>query len=87
KTTALEARIRSLEDALAIVQASISDDPHPLLNCLDKCDEEVEEPALKPFAEQSDASALLESLGSLHIDGKGAARFFGPSGGSEVRST
>ncbi|KNZ81115.1 hypothetical protein J132_03107 [Termitomyces sp. J132] len=83
KTVALEARIRSLEDAIAIVQANTSEDPHPLLNYLDQGDEgEVEEPAPKPVTEQSDPSA--PSLGSLHVDGKGAARFFGPSGGSEV---
>ncbi|KAG6816393.1 hypothetical protein H0H87_006305 [Tephrocybe sp. NHM501043] len=74
--------MRSLEDALAIIT---TDKPHPLLSVSDDCDDdwEPEEPALKPVAEEPVASALSESLGSLHIDGKGAARFFGPSGGSE----
>ncbi|KAG6808486.1 hypothetical protein H0H92_003983 [Tricholoma furcatifolium] len=81
KTATLEARLRSLEDALAIAQAGISDKPHPLLNLPHPCDDDDEEPTLKPAAEESGAKS--ESLGSLHIDGKGAARFFGPSGGSE----
>ncbi|KAG6864818.1 hypothetical protein C0991_006939 [Blastosporella zonata] len=84
KTIALEARMHSLEDALAIIHASASDGPHPLLNIPTEHDEdEQEEPALKPVAEEHVASALSESLGSLHIDRKGTARFFGPSGGSE----
>ncbi|KAG6906781.1 hypothetical protein DXG01_012146 [Tephrocybe rancida] len=84
KTISLEARMRSLEDALAIIQASTSDRVHPLLNFPEEYDEdEDEEPALKPVDEESGALALSDSLGALHIDGKGASRFFGPSGGSE----
>ncbi|GLB35003.1 putative fungal specific transcription factor [Lyophyllum shimeji] len=82
KMMALEARMHSLEDALVIIQANHSDRPHPLLAALDE-EEEEEESTLKPVVEESAASALSDSLGALHIDGQGAARFFGPSGGSE----
>ncbi|KAF5384413.1 hypothetical protein D9615_003300 [Tricholomella constricta] len=81
KRISLEARMHSLEDALAIIQANRSDQPHPLLTAFHDEDEE-EEPTLKAV-EESAASALSDSLGSLHIDRQGAARFFGPSGGSE----
>ncbi|KAF8077997.1 hypothetical protein FPV67DRAFT_1557423 [Lyophyllum atratum] len=84
KMMTLEARVHSLEDALAIIQASSSDRPHPLLVTLDDDEEEEEEPTLKPVVEEPPASLLSESLGSLHIDGQGATRFFGPSGGSET---
>ncbi|KAG6835785.1 hypothetical protein H0H93_014720 [Arthromyces matolae] len=84
QTVSLEARMRSLEDALSIVQGSISSETHPLLDYPDNYPDEEEEPQLKPIIEKStDDTSISESLGSLHIDGKGAARFFGPSGGSE----
>lgn len=72
--------MHSLEDALAIVQATGSDEPHPLL--MDDEDGEEEGNVLKPVTEHT--SSLENALGTLHLDGRGGARFFGPSGGSEV---
>jgi len=76
----MEARIHSLEDAIAIVRDS--NDTHPVLRSL-AVEEEEEEPILKPVAEEAETAALVDALGTLHVDPHGAARFFGPSGGSE----
>ncbi|KAG5639732.1 hypothetical protein H0H81_000012 [Sphagnurus paluster] len=88
KMTTLEARMHALEDALAIAQAASSDQLHPLLTSFhddDNDSDEAEEStskAQKP-SEEGASAALSESLGALHIDERGAARFFGPSGGAE----
>ncbi|KAJ7178011.1 hypothetical protein C8R46DRAFT_888893 [Mycena filopes] len=88
KLTRMEARMHSLEDALAILQDS--DGPHPLLLAHegDEDDDPPEEEStlnLKAVSEEPSHtdSSLVEALGSLHIDGEGASRFFGPSGGAE----
>lgn len=73
----MEARMHSLEDALGIINGS-----HPLLDVAD--DDEDDEPTFKPIVQES-TSALTDALGTLCIDGEGSFRFFGPSGGSEVR--
>lgn len=84
----MEARMHSLEDAIAIIHGNGSNSPHPLLTTttLEDYDDE-DEPVLKAVVEEKETSALSNSFGSLHIDDHGAARFFGPSGGSEVRRT
>lgn len=87
----MEARMHALEDALAIVNAADSNRPHPLLDgsfVLEDEDEDPDDPILKPIQETQDkpSSALTDGLGTLYIDDEdGATRFFGPSGGSEVR--
>ncbi|KAF9467158.1 hypothetical protein BDZ94DRAFT_1305645 [Collybia nuda] len=84
KMTKMEARMHSLEDALAIVQANSSSRPHPLLSAPDDDeDDEDEEPILKPVVEDCESTALSEALGTLHMGDHGTSRFFGPSGGSE----
>lgn len=88
KMTTLEARMHALEDALAIAQAASSDQLHPLLTSFhddDNDNDEAEESASKAQkpSEEGEPAALSESLGALHIDERGAARFFGPSGGAE----
>ena len=84
KILKLEARMHSLEDAIAIIHDSSV--THPLLTSLGvgEDEEDGEEPILQPVDEESGPSTLLDALGTLHIDGHGGARFFGPSGGSEV---
>lgn len=94
KLTRMEARMHSLEDALAILHATDSDKPHPLLisrGVDDDDDRSEEEPTLKlkavseePSSTYTQESSSVDALGSLHIDGEGASRFFGPSGGAEV---
>lgn len=72
-----------MEDAIAIVHDS--NDKHPVLRSFGaEEEEEEEEPILKPVVEEAEASVLIDALGTLHIDPQGSARFFGPSGGSEV---
>lgn len=89
KITRLETRMRSLEDALAIMHTSESDRPHPLLVPTNSQDEEVES-ILKPVPEEQtetfkSQNGLKHSLGTLFLDPQGGSRFFGASGGSEVR--
>lgn len=86
--TRLEARMRSLEDALAIMHTSESDQPHHLLVPTNNEDEEVES-ILKPVPEEQtetfqSQNGLKHSLGTLILDPQGGSRFFGASGGSEV---
>ncbi|KDR74952.1 hypothetical protein GALMADRAFT_249900 [Galerina marginata CBS 339.88] len=83
KMTKMEARMRSLEDALAIIHTSESDRPHPLLSSKDEFDDEEEEPTLQAVSQDSPQSPLSPPLGTLWMDGQGGSRFFGPSGGSE----
>ncbi|KAJ7507209.1 hypothetical protein B0H11DRAFT_1970739 [Mycena galericulata] len=91
KLTRMEARMHSLEDALAILHATDSEHPHPLLlsrELEDADDQPEEEPTLnlKAVSEERTSpqeSSLVDAPGSLHIDGEGASRFFGPSGGAE----
>lgn len=89
--TKLEERMHALEDALAIVQATESKNPHPLLSqpfSLDEDDddllEEEEEEDTKTII---GTSGLADAFGALHMENNNGAsqRFFGPSGGSEVR--
>lgn len=79
--------MRALEDALAIVHASESDHPHPLLTSTKDHEHEMQEqPILKPIAEEKAAPvSLTDALGTLYLDSQGVSRFFGPTGGSEVR--
>ena len=76
-------RIRQLEDALAILQSSVSQEPHPLLRDellslkVDKAAEVVDSDL------SHDLPAGLDGLGTLSITDKGQ-RFFGASGGPEV---
>ncbi|KAJ6588378.1 hypothetical protein B0H19DRAFT_922527 [Mycena capillaripes] len=90
KLTRMEARMHALEDALAILHDS--EKPHPLLNLQDSEDDDDEPPEestlnlkAKAVSEEpsQEESTLVDALGSLHIDGEGASRFFGPSGGAE----
>lgn len=82
----LEERMHSLEDALAIIQSTDSKQPHPLLaHPLVLDDDTSESEDTKIFDNKIDVG-LTDAFGGLHMDGDhGASRFFGPSGGSEVR--
>ncbi|KAJ7028724.1 hypothetical protein C8F04DRAFT_963706 [Mycena alexandri] len=91
KLTRMEARMHSLEDALSILHGTDSDKLHPLLLAQESEDdddppeEEQSTLNLKAISEEpsQEESSLVDALGSLHIDGEGASRFFGPSGGAE----
>lgn len=78
-------RIRQLEDGLAILQSSISDKQHPLLNedllmikfYPDKSSEE---------AKNEHSLDCIDALGTLTIGDSGDAKYFGRSAGSEVET-
>lgn len=92
KLARMEARMHSLEDALSILHGTESGQSHPLLVAQESEDDDYppeEEQStlnLKAISEEpsQQESSLVDALGSLHIDGEGASRFFGPSGGAEV---
>lgn len=88
KAAKLEERMRSLEDALAILQVNTSTQPHPLLTKIRSTEEADSGSSVNttPTTAESDLHGLIDALGSLYLDGdpqSGAACFFGPSGGSE----
>ena len=84
--------MHALEDALAIAQASESDEPHPLLQQPFKIEDDIglefeedEEDEDETTAQEPSLQALAESFGTLHIDQREKTiRFYGPSGGVEV---
>lgn len=85
-------RIRQLEDALSILQSSVSRETHPLLRreFLDiKSSLELHSARTgrtnDPQTSQEEGSDYLDSFGTLAVRDDGAATFFGRSAGSEVR--
>jgi len=87
RIASLNSRVRQLEDALAGLQAKLSSEPHPLLsddlvaaNCDDDPVPMLEDPAALPAQTE-----VIDALGTLSISDHGISRFFGPTGGSEVR--
>ncbi|KAG0703549.1 fungal-specific transcription factor domain-containing protein [Suillus ampliporus] len=90
KIAQMSDRIRQLEDALAILQTSPSEQ-HPLLHrdlldvksIIDLHAAVDEETAGKSKHEVDDDSQYIESFGTLAIRDDGAATFYGPSAGSE----
>jgi hypothetical protein len=91
KAAKLEERMRSLEDALAILQVNTSTQPHPLLTTKGSNEEDDGGSIIDttPTTAESNLHGLIDALGSLYLDGdpqSGTACFFGPSGGSEVRT-
>lgn len=83
-------RIRQLEDALAILQTNSHGGPHPLLReellamkyGLESKDKDCEEESPGPKEDED----LADAFGTLMISNDGTARFFGMTGGSEVRA-
>lgn len=86
-----------MEDALASLQAQHSSEPHPLLHEDLIVHDDMEE---HPVGDESmgtggaggggpNSSAapdVIDAFGTLSISDHGISRFFGPTGGSEVRS-
>jgi hypothetical protein len=77
-------RIRQLEDALALLQASTSKETHPLLRQdammvdSDKGDDNLQE------SEDEGPGEVASALGTLSVTDHGLARFFGSTGGSDL---
>ncbi|TCD68014.1 hypothetical protein EIP91_011625 [Steccherinum ochraceum] len=79
-------RIRQLEDALAILQAKGTNEPHPLLSddAQNKSTPERDEDG--PPVDSKDIKSpqdVIEAFGTLSVYDHGVSRFFGPSGGPE----
>ncbi|KAH8080733.1 fungal-specific transcription factor domain-containing protein [Cristinia sonorae] len=92
KITAMSDRIRQLEDALAILQSSVSRDQHPLLRreLLDiksgltlhsATNSKPPEPGSEETQEEE--STYLDTFGTLAVRDDGAATFYGRSAGTE----
>lgn len=94
-------RIRQLEDALATSHSQNSQEPHPILHdgwsaaARDvgpeddfglPAEETTPTNTMKPQPQQTPhVPETLNAFGTLTISDHGVARFFGPTGGSEVR--
>lgn len=85
-------RIRQLEDALAILQSTVSDQRHPLL------DDDMLKVKFGPEARNGQQSSSpenveqsqsfvqsIDALGTLTLGNSGDVKYFGRSAGSEVR--
>lgn len=81
-------RIRQLEDALAIFQAGVSNEPHPLLRedllAIKFGPERRYAPETVNNPSQSTTESI-DALGTMTIGDQGdGGKYFGPSAGSEV---
>jgi hypothetical protein len=82
-------RIRQLEDALAILQSTISAERHPLLQdelLKIKFGPEVpESPQTSSHEEDKEMKQSIDALGTLTLGDSGEVKYYGRSAGSEVR--
>lgn len=87
KIAEMSERIRQLEDALAIFQAGISAERHPLLRdelLTIKFGPEVRRTVDDEYTRNA-LSQSIDALGTLTIGEHGETKYIGRSGGSEVR--
>jgi len=85
-------RIRQLEDALAILQSTLTREPHPLLDReLLKIKSSIElhsaiesETGTELNDDPTEDSQYIDAFGTLAVRDDGAATFYGRSAGSEV---
>lgn len=81
-------RIRQLEDALAIFQAGVSNEPHPLLRddlLAIKFGPEKSHMPEKDTNPPQPAVESIDAIGTMTIGDQGdGGKYFGPSAGSEV---
>ena len=87
KISEMSERIRQLEDALAIFQAGISHERHPLLrdDLLSANTEHDEEEMTDAEPTPAHPPDIIDAFGTLSVSEHGVSRFFGPTGGAEVR--
>lgn len=82
----LSGRIRQLEDALA----ALSPDPHPLLHADLLMQDDRDDDMGVGMGEDPQSAVqpdVIDAFGTLSISDHGISRFFGPTGGSEVRNS
>lgn len=89
RISALSGRIRQLEDALSSIHGKYSSEPHPLLHedliHVAEREGEYEGAADEGQGQAQQPVEVLDAFGTLSISEHGISRFFGPTGGSEVR--
>ena len=81
-------RIRQLEDALAILQSTVTDQRHPLLSdelLKVKFGSEAINAKQSDGEEERATNKSIDSLGTLSLGSSGKMQYFGGSAGSEVR--
>lgn len=82
----MKERIRQLEDALAILHAKSSNEPHPLLRDelvgADKAEQDEEDIVTDEVI--SHPADVIDAFGTLSVAEHGISRFFGPTGGTEA---
>lgn len=78
-------RIHQLEDALAILQAKSSNDLHPLLSDANAKTRHLEDDEDIDIPDQAPSGDVVSAFGMLSMSDQGISRFFGPTGGTEVR--
>ncbi|KAF9078563.1 hypothetical protein BDP27DRAFT_1440995 [Rhodocollybia butyracea] len=81
KLAKFEARMHALDDALAIAQTTYNLPPHPLLSLQEDEDDTDDVQKLRSISEQpeKETNTRSDGPGSLHVNGSGISRFFGPS--------
>ena len=84
-------RIRQLEDALEILQSSVSDQRHPLLSdelLKVKFGSEAINSRENPTGDEDPAlqKSSIDALGTLTLESSGKLQYLGRSAGSEVRA-
>lgn len=92
KITTMSDRIRQLEDALAILQSSVSRDTHPLLrrdlldikSSLTLHSATNAKPQIDNEEVQEEEGTYIDAFGTLAVRDDGAATFYGRSAGTEV---
>ncbi|CAK5262114.1 unnamed protein product [Mycena citricolor] len=85
KIAEMSQRIRQLEEALAILQASISSDRHPLLATdLLKIKFAAEAPAVSQPVDKESEEQGIDALGTLTFGDSGEVMYFGRSAGTET---
>lgn len=89
KISEMSNRIRQLEDALAILQSTVSDQRHPLLNDdllkIKFGAETLRSPrSSSPGDEQDNPRQSIDATGTLTLGESGEVKYFGRSAGSEV---
>jgi len=85
----MSTRIRELEDALGSLQATVSAEPHPLLDAAPEDEDRPRSPIpvatiAEGGATMGDQDELAEALGYLTIRPFGEAQFHGETASSEV---
>ncbi|KAH9851966.1 hypothetical protein C2E23DRAFT_828394 [Lenzites betulinus] len=78
-------RVHQLEDALAILQAKSSNDPHPLLTDgkTKSRNMDEDEDFIPQDADIVPPPDVVSAFGMLSMSESGVSRFFGPTGGTE----